>query len=111
VVSVTKREREEAFVLGQNRRDRPGALSDKGLHRPNRDAQGERDRLTRFAREGSEQALEVTMRPSVLVRTNKGGLELRNIVLQGREQGFDIHYGQVALWQRAGRCYNGVVHG
>jgi hypothetical protein len=111
VVGVGKRVSDKALVLSENGSTGPGALSNEGLQLTNRDAQGQRDWLTRFARQGREQALEVTMCPSELVGTSKGGLELLKIVLQGREQGLDIDHGQVALGQRAGRCYNGAVHG
>ncbi len=111
IVSVSKRASEEALVLSKNRKSGPGALSQKGLHLPYGDAQGQRDRFARFARKDSEQALEVTRRPGMLIETGKGVQEVLDISLQCRQQGLDIAHGQVALWQRAGRCYNSVVHG
>src|SRR5215207_1354605 len=111
IVSITKRARDQALLLSENGSNRPSALSDKGLQTTNGDAQGQRDRFARFAWKAVEQALEVTMRPGVLIKAGKGGLELLNIALQGRQQGFDIGDSQVALWQWAGRCYNSTVHG
>jgi hypothetical protein len=111
IVSISERASDQALVLRENGKTGPGALSEKGLQATNGDAQGQRDRFARFARKGSEQALEVTSGPGMLIETGKGVLEVLNISLQARQQGFDIGHGQVALWQRAGRCYNGAVHG
>jgi hypothetical protein len=111
VVGITKRASDEALVLSENGKTGPGALSEKGLQTTNRDTQGQSDRCAGFARKGSEQAVAVASGPDVLITTGKGGLEALTISLQGREQGFDIGHGQVAFWQRAGRCYTGVAPG
>src|ERR1044071_5865527 len=96
-------------MLGNDRLNRPGALTDEMLQGANGHPQMQRHRFNRFALAVTEQTAEVDLGPAGLVTTSKDRREVCMIGCKSIEQATHVSGGQITFRHWARIEYN--VHG
>ena len=96
-------------MLGNNRLNRPGTLTDEVLQVADRHSQMQGHGFNRFVSTLAEQATQIHLGVLALVGTSKGRAEVRVIGGKLIEQAADISGCQIAFGRRAGVEY--TLHG
>ena len=100
---------DQQLMLGNNRLNRPGALTDEVLQGADRYSQMQGHGFNRFAFAFAEQAAQIHLGSVGLVGTSKGRAEVRVIGGKVIEQASNISGRQIAFGHRARVEYN--IHG